>query len=673
MNVSKPSGPRSVAIVGTYSSGKTTLLENILHITGATHRKGSVDAGNTVGDSSPEARAHGMSVEVNIASAIYLDDPFTFIDCPGSVEFLGETLAVLNDVDAAVVVCEPQPEKLMALKPILRYLVELRVPHLLFVNKVEKMSGPVAQILDALQTASDLPVVLRQIPITRDGTITGYVDLASERCYLYREAGPSERIDLPPDLAEKESEARFAMLEQLADYDDHLMEELLEDIEPSSEEVFADLAQELAEGLILPVMLGAAETGHGVRRLLKALRHEVPPVERTAARVGVPDDHPGPVARVIKTLYTGQGGKLSIARLLRGSLKDGDSLNGHRAAGLFQMHGQEARKIDGAKAGEVVALGRMEDVQTGDVLTIGADAPALTPIPRPDPVYAMAVSAVEQRDDVKLSSALGRLCEEDPSLSVEHDQDLQQTVLWGQGDIHLKVAKERLKSRFGLDVEFSRPAVPYREAIRKGTEQHTRYKRQSGGHGQFADVVVRIRPLPRGSGFLFENEIVGGAIPKQFIPAVEAGIREALSSGPLGFPVVDLAVTLVDGKYHSVDSSEQSFKIAGRQVMAEALKNCSPVLLEPVMKVEVFVPSEATAAANNLITGRRGQILGFDAREGWKGWDQVTGLIPQAEMHDLIVELRSSTMGVGTFRFRFDHLQELTGRLAEEVLEANKI
>lgn len=672
MSDNKPSGPRSIAIVGPYLSGKTTLLESILNITGATNRKGTVEEGNTVGDASQEARARNMSVEVNPATTTFLGDELTFLDCPGSIEFLQEALNTAIGVDGAIVVCEPEPDRVAALQPILKFLEDHDIPRLFFVNKVDKATGTVQPIFEALQNVSQRPLVLRQLPMLDDGIIKGYVDLALDRTYVYKEAGPSEVIELPPALAEERSVARYAMLEQLADFDDHLMEELLEDIEPAREEIYADLTKTLQSGDVAPVFLGAATRDNGVHRLLKALRHETPAAAQSAKRVGLDPNAEEAVAQVLKTYHTQQGaGKLSLVRFWSGSIKDGASLNGERVSGIFRMLGQHTEKLSEAHMGQVVALGRMDGIKTGDIVTTGKEAPSLPKAEVLSPVYSIAVHAANRSDEVKLSDALNKLTDEDPGVQVGHDQDLQQLILWGQGDIHLKVAVDRLNSKYGLEVATGRPKLPYKEAIRKGVTQQARFKRQTGGHGQFGDVTVEVKPLPRGSGFEFSDRIVGGVVPKQFIPAVEAGVREYLTNGPLGFPVVDLAVTLIDGKHHAVDSSEQAFKTAGRMAMAEALPKCDPVLLEPIMKVTVFAPSEYTASVNNLISGRRGQILGFDTRPGWPGWDQVSANMPQSEIYDLIIELRSLTQGIGYYVFEFDRLQELTGRLADQILQAN--
>ena len=667
MSEDRASGPRNVALVGPYLSGKTTLLESILFATGAITRKGAVAEGNTVGDGSPEARQREMGVEVNVASTTYLGDRLTFLDCPGSIEFLQEVYNVVVGVDAAVVVCEAHPEKALTLAPLLKVLEDNDIPRFIFVNKIDKATGRVQDMLDALQSVSARPLVLRQVPIRDGENVSGYVELASERAYLYRPGAASEVIELPQSMTEIEAEARYQMLEKLADFDDELMEQLLEDIEPARDDVFGQLARDLREGNIVPVLLGAGELEHGVRRLLKALRHEVPGAELAAERIGA-DAGGEPLAQVLKTYHTQHGGKLSVVRVWRGTIKDGASLNGERVAGIHRLMGHQTEKIAEAQAGDVVGLGRLDGARTGDTLSAGKAEDELPRAETLSPVFHLAVAAQDRADEVKLSGAIAKVVEEDPSLSLDQNQDTQEMLLWGQGDIHLKVAFDRLKNKYGLVVETRAPKVAYKEAIRKPISKRGRHRRQTGGHGQYGDVVLDIKPLSRGSGFRFTDKISGGVVPKQYISSVEAGVREYLSHGPLGFPVVDISVTLVDGSYHSVDSSDLAFKTAGRIAMSEALPQCNPVLLEPIFEVAISVPSEYTPKINSVITARRGQILGFDARSGWPGWDTVSAQMPQAEIHDLIVELRSLTLGVGTYTWRYDHLQELTGRLADQVL-----
>ena len=342
-----------------------------------------------------------------------------------------------------------------------------------------------------------------------------------------------------------------------------------------------------------------------------------------------------------------------------------------KISGVFELFGAEVKKCAKARAGDLVGFGRLDQIATGDLVTTGKTAEALAPIAPPPPVYAMAVDLKERRDEVKLSTSVAKLAEEDPALVFEHDEATRQMLLRGQGEMHLRVACERLQRKYGIEVERGRPQTRYKETIRKATTVRGKHKKQSGGHGQFGDVVLEIKPLPRGQGFQFADTIVGGAVPKQFIPSVEAGVRDFLKMGPLGFEVVDLAVTLTDGSFHSVDSSDMAFRQAGRLAMSEGLKECDPVLLEPVMAVEISVPHEATPRINAMIAQRRGHILGFDGRSGWPGWDAVQGQMPASELDDLIIELRSVTAGVGTYTADFDHLAELSGRLADQVLAQN--
>jgi elongation factor G len=669
-------GSRAIALIGPYLSGKTTLLEAILARTGAILKAGSVEAKTSVGDATPEAREHGMSVTLNVADVNFLGDVFTFIDCPGSIEFQHEGCLALTACDAAVVVCEPDARRLPALQVILKYLEDRDIPHFLFLNKIDTADARVRDIIPALQPASSRPLVLRQIPIWENDIATGFVDLASERAYVYREHSPSEIVELPGTLREREQQARFHMLEQLADYDDELMEQLLSDMPPPRDKVFDDLSRDLREGRICPVLLGSAEHGNGILRLLKALRHEVPFVETVARRAKV--ENAPSSAFVFKTVHTPHGGKLSYARVLTGEFPDGASCIGpsgsdERISGVFTMKGEEPIKRGTAKAGDTVAFGRLDQVKTGDTVTAEKGGVVQIAAPKPpQPVYGTGIMLKDRKDEVKLTAALTKLMEEDTSLALEQNTDTHQLVLLGQGEMHLRVAFERLQRKFALAVDRSRRQVPYKETIRNGIEVRGRHKKQSGGHGQFGDVVIDIEPLPRGAGFQFAETITGGVIPRQFIPSVEIGVKDYLRTGPLGFPVVDVAVTLRDGSYHSVDSSDMAFRQAGRLAMTEGMPKCAPVLLEPVMAVEIAVPSEATARVNGIIPQRRGQILGFDAREGWPGWDVVEAQIPEAEMDDLIIDLRSATSGVGTYSARFDHLAELSGRLADQVLAAHR-
>jgi elongation factor G len=663
--------------VGPFQSGKTTLLEAILARTGAIPKAGSVEAGNTIGDATPEARAHRMGVGLTTVTTTFMGDDYTFIDCPGSVEFAQDMRAALPAVDAAVVVCEADERKLPQLQLILRELEELHIPRFLFLNKIDRAHQRVRETLATLQPASRVPLVLRQIPIWNGDLVAGFVDLALERAFVYREHKASEVVKLDGNDLDREKEARFSMLEKLADHDDALMEQLLDDIAPPADAVFDDLARELREGLICPVLIGSAIRENGVLRLMKALRHEAPGVADTARRLGVPAGKDA-LAYIFKTSHLQHGGKLSYARILRGQIDDGATViassgESGRLSGILALtHGGDKRGH--ANTGDTVALGKLDVVKTGEVCATGKAAPdALQLGAAPSPVLAMVLASIDRKDDVKLGQALLRLTEEDPSLNSINGAQSHGVVLWGQGEMHLRVAVERLRDRFGIHVKSHPPAIGYRETIRKPVTHRGKHKKQSGGHGQFGDVLLEIGPQTRGEGFAFHDKVVGGAVPRNYIPAVEEGVVDGLARGPLGFPVVDVKVTLTDGAYHSVDSSDQAFRTAARIGVSEALPHCQPVLLEPIHAVEIVCPSDATAKINAILSGRRGQIIGFDTREGWTGWDVVRAQLPEAEIGDLIVELRSATAGAGSFTGSFDHMAEVNGRTADQIVAAHRV
>jgi len=666
------SGSRNVAIVGPYLSGKTTLLESLLFVTGAISRKGKVADRNTVGDATTEARDRQMSVEVNAASTQHGGICFTFLDCPGSIEFAQETYHALIGVDAAVIVCEPDAARALTLAPLFQFLDDWEIPHLIFINKMDRANGNFTEVLQALKAVSSRPLVLHQYPIKQGERVTGFIDLVTEQAYQYHPGAAPDPVPLPSDLKDQEHAARLEMLETLADFDDHLLEELLEEIDPPQDEIVQDLKMELGADLIVPVFLGMADQDFGVRPLLNALLREAPEPEATAERRSIALQTP--LAQVLKTYCTPQGGKLSLVRVWQGTLSDGMMLNGVRVGGLYRLIGQQQQSLTTAPTGSIVALGRMEGTKTGDTLSPDAQFVAALPkAERLDPVFAMAIVVEKRSDEVKLSGALNKLCEEDPSLFWQQHGDTHEVILWGQGNIHLQVALDRLRRKYNLPMSTHLPQVPYKETIRRSAPSvHGRYKHQTGGHGQFGDVYLDIKPLPRGEGFSFNETIVGGVVPRQYIPGVEMGVREYLHQGPLGFPVVDVAVTLTNGSYHSVDSSEQAFKQAARLAMQEGLKKCEPALLEPIAAILISIPSEFTSKVLRLVNGRRGQVLGYDAKPNWRGWDEVSAHLPQAEMHDLIVELRSLTMGVGSFRWQFDHLQEVPEKVMERVLAKTK-
>ena len=666
----KSTGTRTIALVGPGGAGKTSLAEALLHAAGAVDRQGSVDAGTSVGDASPEARARAGSTELNLMHFDFLGDRFAIVDAPGSVGFSADGAMAVAAADLAVVVVDPDPDRALLAEPALRQLESLGVPHLIFVNKIDQARGGIRDLLEALQPMSSSPLVARQIPIREGEKVTGFVDLALERAFKYRPGQPSEQIDIPADLADREQADRFHMLEQLADHDDTLLEQLLMDETPDRATIFADIARETRENLVVPVLFGSAQNGFGVRRLMKALRHDAPAPDAAADRLGAK----GGCAFVFKISHGGTMGRLALARVFGGALSEGTELKtgsgeAVRVGTLFSIQGEKTAKTARAQVGDIVAIAKAEGVAAGEWLSDGGKAGTRPDLHLPASNYALAITTRDRKDDVRLSTALHKLVEEDPALDWEQDEALHETRLRGISDEHLKVTLARLKRRYGVAVDSRQPAIGYKESIRRSVTQRGRHKKQSGGHGQFGDVVIEVKPLPRGSGFVFDEKISGGVVPKQWFPAIEAGVKDAMEKGPLGFPVVDVAVTLTDGSYHSVDSSEIAFRTAGRIAMSEALGTAAPHLLEPVHKVVVLCPSSATSRITSAIASRRGQMLGMDSREGWSRWDKVEALVPEAELQGLDAELRSLSQGLATYTAEFDHLAELNGKLADEVVQ----
>lgn len=642
--------PRAVALIGPQGSGKSTLFDALLAAAGSPSPRRT------------DSRTRTMGTELRIGHCDFLGEPWALLDCPGSIEFVQEAAAALAIADLALVVCEADPARAAALAPAFHALEQAGLPAMVFVNKADALGEtPIRDTIAALQAHSRRPLVLRQVPIREGGQVTGYVDLVSERAYRWRRGEPSELIRIPEQMQAREAEARAALAEALADHDDALLEKVVEDTLPTPEDLYRPLHADVVGGALDPVLLGAAERRHGVLRLWKALRHDAPMPRETAARRGIAPDGEA-LAQCFRTVHAGHGGRLSYVRLWRGGLKDGATVNGARVGGITRFPAGEATKVAEAGAGEIVALGRLEGVVTGATLSPSGAAPALPFAEPPAPVYALAIATEDRKDDVRLSGALHRLVEEDPALGIQHDAETGQIVMSGQGDIHLGHAVARLAEAHGLRVSTTRPRIPFKETIRASARHHARHRRQTGGHGQFADVTLEVSPRPRGEGFVFEDRIVGGAVPRKFIPAVGEAAEEAAKKGPLGNPVVDIHVTLLDGAFHSVDSSDMAFATATRMAMQEALAKADPVMLEPVDHVTVLVPQDGTAAAQRLLSGRRGQILGYAEKPDWPGWDEVEALVPEAELHDLIIELRSLTMGLGTYRRRFDHLAEARGR-----------
>ncbi len=662
---------RNIAFVGPHHAGKTTLVEAILAHTSAIGRRGSIADGTTVTDHEPEDVAHVQSTTVGFAHAGADGIDITIVDCPGFVDFYQETKAVLFGVDAAVVVIEADPARVVQSQGIVDFLESLRMPHLFVVNKMDRPGADFAATLAALQNAYGRHVVAEQLPLGSAENFSGYVDLAEMKARSF-DGDRETDSEIPADARDRAQQLRGELLEAMADFDDHLMEELLEGVEPPLEEVERDLCVECSHDQIVPVLVGAGASGAGVPALVRAMEKWFPspadaPKVDAEGREIAPDPAGPVIAQVVKTTIHPQSGKLSIARILSGTVKSDATLTnitreGERArlGGLYRLQGKKQEAIPDAGPGAIVALARLETVSTGDTLTSNGHKVLLPRIPVAEPVFAAAVKPKERIDEAKISQMLARIVDEDPALRLQRADITHELLLLGSGEQHVSIAVERLSRKYKVEVDTAAPSIPYLETITAGAEVHSRYKHQTGGHGQFGDVWLRFEPRPRGAGVTFEDKIVGGVVPRQFIPAVEKGVREALSHGPGGHPITDLHVTLFDGQYHDVDSSEQSFKTAGSMGVRDALPKCNPVVLEPIVQVRVEVPSGYTSAVIQQLTGKRGQILGMNPADR-TGFDVVEAYVPQVELARYITELRTATQGLGTYSWRHERYDPVPG------------
>jgi elongation factor G len=672
---------RNIAIVGTHHSGKTTLVEGMLATCGAISRRGSVGDGTTTTDFEPECIEHLQSTCVAFAYATCGDVALNIVECPGFVDFFEETKVAMLAADAAIVVIEPDPSRIGQTKSLVDFIEAHKLPHLFFINKMDRPGADFFGTLAALQQAYGLHVVAQQIPIGAGETYRGFVDLAENTAFLC-DGTEHKTTGVPAELEAAVAEQRTKLLEALGDFDDHLLEELLEGVEPSRDEIRKDLCEDCSHDQIIPVLAGSGSSGAGLRALLEAIEREFPspaaePRHDAAGRLVAPDQKGPVVAQVCKTFVHPQSGKLSVVRVFSGTISgDSQIVDATRGAapvrhgGIYRLQGKRQDPVKSAVAGNIVALARLEGVATGATLTSPGTNVVMPTVEVSEPLFALAIRPKEKLDEAKLSQMLARIIDEDPSLRVGRAEFTNELQLLGNGEIHVRTATERLSRKYHLALETSQPAIPYRETITGSTEVHARYKHQTGGHGQFGDVWLRIESRPRGSGVTFEEKIVGGVVPRQFFPAVEKGVREALLHGPkAGFPVVDLHVTLYDGSYHSVDSSEASFKTAASMAIRDGLPKCAPAILEPIVRLEILVPIAYASTIVAQLTAKRGQILSYDADEARPGYEKVLALVPQVELGRYITELRTASQGLGTFTWRHERFEIVPEKVAQQIKE----
>ncbi|KUJ76567.1 elongation factor G [Ruegeria marisrubri] len=636
---------RVFTVLGPSQSGKSTLVEAISRL----------DDRPTKFDVSGTVHLHGFS---------YLGEPWCAVDVDGggdSLAYVGPAMAIS---DAAVVVVPPDPDAAVLSAPYLRLVEEAGIPCFLFINRMDNPNGRIRDIIAALQTYCTHHIALRQVPIREGDQVIGAVDLISERAWKYQEGQPSALIELPKSVEEREQEARAELLETLSDFDDHLLEQLIEDKLPPSEEIYDLAAQVLQNHQLIPACLGSASHGNGLTRLMKALRHEAPEFDIAAHRDEADDDALAVAgfADVKKHI-----GKITVLRGLGRGIKNHDPLGGETIGNLTGLDAKT--QIPALEAGQIGLAVKSDHLNPGNLY----DTEKATPLPEwatsHPSGYRQLVTPAHERDDVRLSNALARLAEIDPGLHLSQDDATGHAIIGTQGPQHMRRIAAKLEEDFGIEIETEPVQTAYRETIQKPVEHHHRHRKQSGGAGQFADVVIAVEPLPRGSGFQFEEVVKGGAVPKNYIPSVAQGAQDALAQGPQGFPVVDVKVTLKDGKHHSVDSSDYAFRTAGKNAVREALPEAKPVVLQPILHAEIHLPSIYVGDLVPTISSLQGQVLGFEGNPNISGWEIFNALIPAVAEDELHRTLASATRGTGWVNLTFDHYEELRGEVPKATRE----
>jgi elongation factor G len=676
-----PAQLRNVAVLGHRGSGKTTLVEAMLFAAGATTRLGRVADGTTVCDFDDDEQRRGMSIAASLCHLTWNGVKVNLVDTPGEPSFQGDTLAALRAVDAVLMVVNATAGIEVQTERLWNRAVEAGLARAVVVNMLDRERADFDAVVASLGDLAPGAVPI-QIPIGSEAGFRGVVNLVSMTATTYAEGSAAGTTGpIPDELAEAAQTAREHLIDVVAEKDDALIEKYLEGEEITTDEVIGAILSGVAEGRVSPVICASGDMAIGVDRALDLLVEALPspatvaswpaidPESGEPAEVTLSSDGPA-VALCFKTLADQFSGRISLLRVFSGVVPSDSQVTCARSGGkervgqLFTLQGKDHVALGEIGPGDIGAVAKLKEVSTGDVLTTGPATVAFAPIALPPPLMSFAVSARNAADEDKLNSALRRMSDEDPTLDVHHDDQTGDLIVGGLSQMHVEVLAGRIERRFGVAMELAPPHVPYRETITREAKAEGKHKKQSGGRGQYADCWIRVEPLERGAGFQFVDKVVGGAIPRSFIPAVEKGIIEAMRAGELaGYPVVDVQVTLYDGKHHAVDSSEMAFKIAGSLAMRAAVAAAGPVLLEPVMHVEITVPSEHVGDVMGDLSSRRGHPLGMEAR----GHDEIVrAQVPMAEMLEYAPDLRAMTGGRGDYAMHFDHYAQVPAHLAEK-------
>ena len=661
---------RNVALASHQGTGKTSLVEAVLFDAGCTTRLGKVEEGNTVSDWDPDEVKHHISINTSLAPVELDGFKVNLIDTPGYADFIGEVKEGLRVADAVLIVVSAVDGLQVGTETAWHMADERNLPRIVFVNKLERENADFGAVIAQLRERYGTKIAPFQVPIGKEHAFSGLVDVLGKKAYTYKDGKP-QPATVPDALQATLDEYRQQLIEAVCETDDDLMTKYLEEEEITDEELTKALQSACTAGSIIPVLLGSATGNIGVDRLLDAIVKFMPsPVEAGASPNGQL------AALVFKTIADPYVGKLSYFRVYSGSLRnDSHVYNANRShdehiGPVLVVRGKQQETVAQIATGDIGAVAKLHDTRTGDTLTTKDKPITLEPIRFPAPSFSASVEAKSKADLDKLGQALQRIVEEDPTLLVQRDQETGETILSGVGESHLQITVERLKRKFGVDIELGEPKVPYRETITGSAKAEGRHKKQTGGRGQFGDVWVEFEPNPD-SEFEFVNKIVGGAVPKQYIPAVEKGIHEAMQHGPLaGYPVINVRARLYDGKYHDVDSSEMAFKIAGSLAFKEGILKANPILLEPVMNVEVVVPESYMGDVIGDLNSKRARVLGMEPIGN--GLQRVQAHAPLAEMGHYATALRSITQGRGTFSMSLLDYEQVPPHEAQKVIDASK-
>jgi elongation factor G len=675
-----PAKIRNVALVGHGGSGKTTLTEALLNCAGATSRIGRVEDGTTVTDYDPEEQRRGISLSLAVAPFEWKGHKINLIDTPGYADFVGDVHAALRVADLAVFVVSAVEGVEVQAEAIWRLAAELDIPRMVFINKLDRERADFERTLEQLRDRFGAGVAPLELPIGQEAAFKGVADLLTDTAWFY-DGGSATHGEIPDDMEALEHQVHDNLVEGIVVADDELLEKYLDGEIPSFEQLEHTLAVGVREATVFPVVCGSATARVALDRLADFICEIGPsPLDRPPVTVEAgptttevqPDPDGQPLAFVFKTVADQFVGHISLFKVLSGTIRADDHLVNTRSGtderlhGIFTVRGHEQEPAGAVVAGDIAAASKLAGTITGDTLAPKGTPVKAEPIEFPEPLLAVAITAQTQADEDKLGAALHRLLDEDPGLTVTRDDETHQTVLRGVGETHVAIAVERLERKFGVKVNTEDVRVRYRETITDHAEVVARHKKQSGGHGQFGEVAIRVDPLERGSGFEFREKIVGGAISKGYIPAVQKGVEEAMSrGGAFGYPVVDLAVELFDGKEHTVDSSEMAFKIAGRLAIREAIAKASPVLLEPVSQLIVVAPADLQGEIMGDLNSRRGRVQGTEPVGS--GEQAITALVPTSELLRYPIDLRSLTGGRARFTSRHDHYDVMPPHLADAV------